>query len=120
MTQVVAAEASAQGTAWMPSAFPSAPMAPFGVSASDTDFGNSSTGFLRGPGQRNIDLAAERSFPNLPRPIRFNFRAEFFNLTNTSNFANPNPNLSAGQAFGVISSTATNPRLIQFAGKILF
>ncbi len=44
-------------------AFPSAPIAPFGVAPTDTDFGDSSTGFLRGPAQRNIDLALERSFP---------------------------------------------------------
>lgn len=100
-------------------AFPSAPIVPNGVTSSDTDFGNSSTGFLRGPAQRNIDLAMERSFPIAER-ISFKFRTEFFNLTNTTNFANPNVNLSAGQAFGTIIGTANNPRIIQFAGKILF
>jgi len=94
-------------------------MAPNGLSASDTDFGNSSTGFLRGPGQRNLDIAMERSF-QIVESLHLNFRAEFFNLTNTSNFSNPNVNLSSGQAFGIINSTATNPRIIQFAGKILF
>jgi hypothetical protein len=108
-----------QGAYLNAAAFPSAPMAPNGVSPSDTDFGNSSTGFLRGPGQRNIDLAVERSFP-IVEAMRFSFRAEFFNLTNTSNFSNPNVVLSSGQAFGTISSAATNPRIIQFAGKILF
>ena len=100
-------------------AFPSAPMAPNGVTASDTDFGNSSTGFLRGPGQRNLDLALERSFPIFER-MTFHFRTEFFNITNTPNFANPNNNLSSGQAFGTITGTSNNPRIIQFAGKILF
>lgn len=100
-------------------AFPSAPIAPNGVSSLDTDFGDSSTGFLRGPGQRNIDLALERSFPIVER-LHFNFRTEFFNLTNTPNFANPNMNLSAGQAFGTITATANNPRIIQFAGKLQF
>jgi hypothetical protein len=108
-----------QGTYLSAAAFPSAPLAPYGVSPSDTDFGDSSTGFLRGPGQRNVDLAAERSF-RITEALHFNFRAEFFNLTNTSNFSNPNTSLSSGQAFGTISSTATNPRIIQFAGKILF
>ncbi len=101
------------------SAFPSAPMAPFGVAPTDTDFGNSSTGFLRGPAQRNIDLALERSFP-IGERVTFHFRSEFFNLTNTPNFANPNVNLTSGQAFGTITGTANNPRIIQFAGKILF
>jgi hypothetical protein len=100
-------------------AFPSAPIAPGGVSSSDTGFGDSSTGFLRGPGQRNIDFALERTFP-IKESLNFHFRAEFFNLTNTPNFANPNTSLSSGQAFGTITATANNPRIIQFAAKIIF
>ncbi len=100
-------------------AFPSAPIAPNGLTASDTSFGNSSTGFLRGPIQRNIDFALERSFP-IAESLRFNFRSEFFNITNTPNFANPNPTLTSGQAFGTITATANNPRIIQFAGKLIF
>jgi hypothetical protein len=100
-------------------AFPSAPRAPGGVTASDTDFGNSSTGFLRGPAQRNIDLALERSFP-ISDSMSFRFRAESFNLSNTPNFANPNATLTSGQAFGTITGTANNPRIIQFAGKFTF
>ena len=99
--------------------FPSAPMAPNGVMPTDTDFGNSSTGFLRGPAQRNIDVALERSFP-IVRSASFNFRTEFFNLTNTTNFANPVNNLSSGQSFGEILGTANNPRIIQFAAKVVF
>lgn len=103
-----------------PAAFPSAPMVPNGVSPSDTDFGTSSTGFLRGPGQRDVDLAVERSFRVTER-VKFDFRSEFFNLTNTTNFANPNTNVSSGpQSFGTITATSNNPRIIQFAGKILF
>jgi len=100
-------------------AFPSAPIAPFGLSSADTDFGDSRTGFLRGPGQRNIDLAVERSF-RITEAIKLHFRTELFNLTNSPNFGNPNTNLSSGQAFGTISGTANNPRIIQFAAKILF
>jgi hypothetical protein len=57
------------------------------------------------------------------------FRAEFFNVFNTPQFANPN-NLSAGTAvsgafipdptFGQITATSVNPRLIQFALKLIF
>ncbi|MEO6803759.1 MAG: TonB-dependent receptor [Granulicella sp.] len=99
------------------SAFPDAPEAPNGSGPGDTDFGNSSVGFLRGPWQRNIDAALERSFP-IADSVNFRFRAEFFNLTNTPNFGNPDINLRFG-SFGKISSTS-NPRIIQFAGKILF
>ncbi len=67
------------------------------------------------------------------------FRAEFFNLFNHVNFANPISNLNAVQSsggsinpntgqivpgnagdFGWIISTSNNPRLIQFALKLNF
>jgi hypothetical protein len=60
------------------------------------------------------------------------FRAEFFNLFNQVNFANPVSNLNAatvdsstGQIkdpgdFGRITSTSNNTRLIQFALKLNF
>jgi hypothetical protein len=101
------------------SAFPSAPIAPFGVSSGDTGFGDSSTGFLRGPGQRNIDFALERSFP-IVKHVNFKFRTEFFNATNTPNFANPNTDVSSPATFGKILAASNNPRIIQFAGKIQF
>ena len=48
------------------------------------------------------------------------FRTEFFNFTNTANFGNPISSLTAGAAFGLITSTTTNPRIIQFALKYAF
>lgn len=101
------------------SAFPAAPIAPFGTGPSDTDFGNSSVGFLRGPAQRNIDMAVERAFP-IHEANTVHLRAEFFNLTNTTQFANPDTNLSDGSSFGVIRRTAANPRIIQFAARYTF
>jgi hypothetical protein len=41
-------------------------------------------------------------------------------LTNTTSFNNPNNNVSSGPAFGVITSAATNPRIIQLALKYQF
>ncbi len=104
---------------WNPAAFASAPEAPFGGSAGDTDFGNGGTGMVRGPDQRNVDMAVERAFP-LERGSALRFRSEFFNLTNTTNFANPDRRVSDGSAFGKISAAATNPRIIQFALKYQF
>ncbi len=74
---------------------------------------------MRGPSQRNIDMALERSIPITER-YNFHIRGEFFNLTNSTNFSNPNSNVSNGPAFGVITSTATNPRIIQLALKFQF
>ena len=110
-------------------AFTIAPEAPNGSGPGDTDFGNSGVGILRGPGQHNIDFAVERIFP-VAESSGFRFRAEFFNLTNTPQFTNPNNNLdftpgpngpvNLNPTFGLIPSTAANPRIIQFALKYMF
>ncbi len=110
-------------------AFTRAPEAPFGTSLADQDFGISSVGLVRGPGQHNVDIAITRAFP-ITEGTSFQFRTEFFNLTNTSQFANPGtslgygdptlPNPTASSSFGQITSTATCPRIIQFAMKFLF
>jgi len=112
-----------------PNAFTRAPEAPNVTGPADQDFGNSGVGIVRGPGQHNIDLAIERVFP-VRESSSFRFRTEFFNLTNTPQFGNPNtflgytdptlPNPSASPTFGKITGTVTNPRIIQFAVKYLF
>lgn len=84
-----------------------------------TDFGNCGVGILRAPSQRNIDLALTRTF-SLREWGRLQFRSEFFNITNTPNFGGPISNLGAGAAFGLITSTTNNPRIIQFALKYAF
>src|SRR5271170_641050 len=111
------------------SAFTRAPEAPYGTSLADQDFGNSGVGIVRGPGQHNLDLTVERIFP-VKESSSFVFRTEFFNLTNTPQFGNPNPylgytdptllNPSASPSFGKITNTVTNPRIIQFAMKYQF
>jgi hypothetical protein len=110
-------------------AFTRAPEAPNGTSLADQDFGNSGVGFVRGPGQHNLDMAVERAFP-VRETSSFRIRAEFFNLTNTPQFGNPNTNLgytdptlphpSASPTFGKITGTVSNPRIIQFAAKYVF
>jgi hypothetical protein len=102
-----------------PAAFTAAPEAPNGTSAGDTDFGNSGVGIVRGPGQRDADVALERSFGLLENQS-VHFRAEFFNLTNTPNFANPNNTVSFGAAFGKITAKSNNPRIVQLALKYVF
>lgn len=100
-------------------AFTSAPMAPNGVSASDTDFGNSGVGVVRGPGQHNIDFALQRSL-RITESHSIHLRAEFFNMTNTPNFANPLNLVGTGEAFGKITGKSNNPRIIQLALKYQF
>lgn len=112
-------------------AFTRAPEAPYGTSLADQDFGNSSVGLVRGPGQHNLDLAMARLFP-VTESSSFQFRAEFFNLTNTPQFGNPNtslgygdptlPNPTASSGFGQINGEqgGPHPRIIQFAVKYQF
>jgi len=101
------------------------------ASATGTDFGNVGRNVLRGPKQTNIDFSIIKRLP-ISESKNIEFRAEFFNLFNHVNFANPFSNLNAfassggsidsntGQIinpgdFGRITSTSNNPRLIQFA-----
>ncbi len=82
-------------------------------------FGNTGRNILRGPFQRNIDMSLIKITP-IHDSMNFEFRAEFFNILNYANFANPASAVSTASSFGVISSTVGNPRIVQFAGKINF
>jgi Carboxypeptidase regulatory-like domain len=48
------------------------------------------------------------------------FRAEFFNLFNRVVFGGPSANLNSPDSFGLISSQANTPRIIQLALKFVF
>jgi Carboxypeptidase regulatory-like domain/TonB-dependent Receptor Plug Domain len=87
-----------------------------------TDFGNSGVGVVFGPDQRNFDIALIKRTPvrRLRDGANIEFRAEFFNAFNTTQFSNPNTNVSAGSNFGLITATAVNPRIMQFALKLNF
>jgi hypothetical protein len=99
--------------------FNPAAFAPPPVIGDGTGFGNCGVGILRGPSELNIDLGIQKNFA-ITEASNFEFRAEFFNLTNTPKFNLPVNDYAAGPAFGVISSTAANPRIIQFALKYNF
>jgi hypothetical protein len=99
------------------------------------DIGNVGRNVLRGPRQTNVDFSIIKRFP-FSESKNIEFRAEFFNLLNHVNFANPISNFNAvpstslnpnsGQIigdpgdFGRILATSNNPRLIQLALKINF
>ena len=86
-----------------------------------TDFGNSGVGIVPGPGQHNFDVSVIKRTPlkSLGENGNIEFRTELFNAFNTPQFAPPNTNVSTS-TFGVISATAVNPRIIQFALKLNF
>ena len=81
-------------------------------------FGNAGRNILRGPGQRNVDVALARAFP-ITEHLHGEFRGELFNAMNLVNFANPTGSITSS-SFGVIKSTTGNPRIVQFALKVIF
>jgi hypothetical protein len=84
-----------------------------------TGFGNCGVGILRGPSQVNLDLGIQRNI-SITESSSLQFRAEFFNFTNTPKFGKPISDFSTGPSFGLISSTVSNPRIVQFALKYSF
>jgi len=91
-------------------------------------FGNVGKGSLRGPGLFTWDTGLFKDFPVARESVHLQFRAEFFNVLNRTNFANPggstsNPNsptvtVSSG-GFGTITA-AQDPRIGQLALKLIF
>jgi hypothetical protein len=71
---------------------------------------------VRGPAYRDLDLAVVKH-TTLFRETGLEFRAEFFNVTNTPAFGQPNGS-SGSAAFGSITSTFTDPRVMQLALRI--
>jgi hypothetical protein len=80
-------------------------------------FGNLGRDAFRGPGFWQLDTGINKSFL-VHEGIRVQFRSEFFNLLNKTNFAPPTATTTSS-AFGTIRSTYA-PRQIQFALKLLF
>jgi hypothetical protein len=110
------ASGSARLTEWFNTACFSAP--------ADFTFGNESRtdSHLRGDGVKNFDFSLfKRTRFGPDEKIGLEFRTEFFNLFNRTQFAPPNTSLGSAN-FGVVSSTypGTNPRLVQFGLKLVF
>jgi len=96
-------------------------------------FGNVGRDTLTGPGLSELDLALAKS-TTIHERLRAQFRAEFFNVLNHSNFTTPNPvvfssgptpktltaAVTPSPTAGVLSATATTSRQIQFGLKLLF
>jgi hypothetical protein len=86
-----------------------------------TGFGNARASMLQGPGQHNFDLAFAKITPIAgSESVNLEFRAEFFNAFNSSQFSNPDTAYSDGAAFGVITATSVAPRIGQLALKLHF
>jgi hypothetical protein len=99
-----------------PAAFSAVPLNSAGI---EIRGGTTPRNYLVGPGISNLDFS---TFKNFAFGERYNlqFRAEFFNLTNTPQFVNPNNNFTDPN-FGQLQSTRLgSERQIQFALKFSF
>jgi hypothetical protein len=82
-------------------------------------FGNAKRNAYRGPMVWQVDMGAFKRFALPWRTSNIEFRAEFFNLFNRTNFRAPSGNsINRSQAsFGTLTATY-DPRIIQFAVKV--
>jgi len=88
-------------------------------------YGNAGRNTLQGPRLYETDLSVAKRF-TLRERLNLQFRAEFFNLFNHTNFNTPNPVVYASATggpsptAGVITSTATTSRQVQLGLKLLW
>lgn len=91
--------------------------------------GNLGRNTLIGPGLSKFDASIFKNnyFRRSSEKVNVQFRAEFFNLFNRANFSSPTDNLtifdqtgSAVHSAGLITSTQTTAREIQFALKVVW
>jgi hypothetical protein len=89
------------------------------VPAAPGELGNASRVPVVGPDFVNTDFSVIKQFALPRREMGLNFRAEFFNLFNHSQFGMPVNDINA-VGFGSVNSTVNNPRLVQLALKLSF
>ncbi len=81
-------------------------------------YGNAGRNIILAPGLINLDFLGARSF-HFTETRYIEFRAEFFNFTNTAHFGAPNTTIGTAQA-GSITATGSPSREIQFGLKVWF
>jgi hypothetical protein len=89
------------------------------VVAPPKQFGNAGKGIINGPNLIDLDGGVMRNF-RLSERAHLQFRAEFFNLPNHPNFADPNNDIDLTTVVGSITKTTTTSRQLQFALKLVF
>ena len=81
-------------------------------------YGNAGRNILFGPGRTNWDASLFKNFV-IREEIRFEFRAEAFNVLNHPQFGLPNQNIGNAQV-GSITSIVGNPRQLQLGLRFQF
>ena len=80
--------------------------------------GNTSRNPVRGPGYQDFDFALVKN-SILTERLNIDFRAEIFNLANTPSLGQP-AGVLGNPGFGSITTTASDPRVVQFGLKFNF
>jgi hypothetical protein len=87
-------------------------------SAPQGEFGDSGIGILRAPNFWNTDLTVGKRLATVGTHYVM-IRGEFFNVFNHPNFGPPQANIQS-TAFGTITSTVNDPRVVQLVMKYVF
>jgi hypothetical protein len=87
-------------------------------------YGNVSRDSLTGPGLSEVDFSAIKN-SRITERLGLQFRAEFFNILNHTNFLTPNEVVyasatSVSPTAGLVTATSTTSRQIQFGAKLQF
>ena len=82
--------------------------------------GNAARSSLSGPDFINFDISLLKTMPLANDRAQVQFRSEVFNVFNHPQFGQPGTTEGQGTGFGMIQYTVGNPRLIQFALRIMF
>ena len=88
-------------------------------------YGNVSRDALTGPGLSELDFSATKN-SKITERLGLQFRAEFFNILNHTNFLTPNEVVYTSATSGIsptaglVTATSTTSRQIQFGAKLLF
>jgi hypothetical protein len=81
-------------------------------------FGDASNGSIRSPGYTSANVSLNKAFPFAHGKAQFQLSAEAFNVANHVNFVGVDTGLGDG-SFGQLTS-AGDPRILEFSGKIKF
>ena len=102
---------------------PAAFLAPSNTAANGGFYGNLARNTLVGPGLATWDFSALKD-TRINERLNLQFRAEIFNFLNRANFNQPNEVVFTPSGIsptaGVITSTSTTARQVQFALKFLW
>jgi hypothetical protein len=86
-------------------------------------YGNLGRGVYTGPGLADVDFSLFKN-TRINERLNLQFRAEFFNILNHTNLGTPNATVFSSGAIsgsaGLITSTTTTSRQIQFGLKLIF